>query len=135
MEKNGFPLELPVPLDLPFGSNLDDPKWESAEIQYQGRLILLCELTRITGKLAFIFQPSKREWIGLVKKTTATSGREQVLKHLAGTHLIVEFQLLSEMLDDDFPLLYALCNYFIDRNGGLFHADNEGFKTRAESER
>lgn len=73
------------------------------------------------------------EFLDTVDECDTSPEKDRVTQHLAATNYVVSMQLL-QLADDGLGPMVAVGNYFIDRHGGLFHADDMGFCERADSD-
>jgi hypothetical protein len=77
-----------------------------------------------------IFAETVRSYRQCLERLTPSPPRDMVLDHLAHSKFLVLIRIpLSQFGDDKqaWQAVDALVDYFVDRHGGLVHAEGEGF--------
>jgi hypothetical protein len=121
-------VELSVDREMTPHVDLDAPFADQAAIRYTaGKMPFLAEVNR-RGDSELDLADELEEFLERLEEARAGPARERVAAHLGRTDFVVANQLpLSDFEDDGFDALGAFMTYFAERNGGLIHADGEGF--------
>ena len=113
----------------------DSNEWERAELRLRIRTIAICELEFAVGSVFPELQPFVQSLVRLMEtRFGGSDSASRFVSHLKEAVLIVSISVPVTMEpDEDWPAIHALCNYFIDHNNGLLHAEGVGFLPRGGS--
>ena len=115
-------------------SELDSPLWQQFELIYKsgnGPIVVECNRDETPDSLA---KAECEEFIEEVAELEASPAKDKVMEHLRMTRFIVSCQLLSDCDDDGYEANGKLLDYFVEKCGGMIHADGEGFYDRMNTD-
>jgi hypothetical protein len=105
---------------------LGPARWRWAEIRYQhGKQPLVVDVSRAAGNGLPL--EDVEEFIELLTEFEESADKRRVLAQLRASRAVVSAQLFSDIDDDGYDAVGVFLGFFVERCGGMIHADGEGF--------